>query len=76
MAGTSAGTRFSGMWRPANTTNGSAGSGLARLERPGVLALEHRRLAPKASGHAGGAACSREKQKARWGSRGHSALDR
>ena len=26
-AGTTAGARFSGMWRPANTTSGSAGSG-------------------------------------------------
>ena len=48
IAGTSAGTRFSGMWRPANTSAGSAGSGRGPLERARVLAREHRRLAAQA----------------------------
>ena len=34
MAGTRAGTRFSGMWRPANTTSGSAGSGSLAWSAP------------------------------------------
>ena len=66
-AGTSAGTRFSGMWRPANTTSGSAARGSARLERPGVLALEHRQLAAHALVAQAPRRAAREKQNARCG---------
>ena len=33
-AGTSAGTRFSGMWRPANTTTGRASAGSGASSAP------------------------------------------
>ena len=57
MPAAAAGAAFSGMCRPAKTTTGSAGSGAGRVERAGVLALQHRhlsahaRLAQPARGH-------------------------
>ena len=48
---------------------GSAGSRLARLERAGVLALEHRGARREGRLRRSRCACRREKQNARWGTR-------
>ena len=68
-AGTSAGARFSGMWRPAKTTTGSAGCGSGGVGRPAYSpssTVDRRRARPP---RAAARACSREKQNARWGTR-------
>ena len=49
-AGRIAGTCFSGMWRPANSTSGSGDARRAGGGRPVVLPLEHDRLAVVALG--------------------------
>ena len=72
IASTSAGTRFSGMCRPANTSAGSAASGRGRSSgrRTRRAAARAPRAAPRPLSRA---AWRREKQNARWGTRAQSS---
>ena len=72
-AGTSAGTRFSGMWRPANTTTGSAGRGSRASSGPAYSPSSTVDLAVARRSSRSRRACRREKQKARCGTRRQSA---
>ena len=67
-AGTSAGTRFSGMWRPANTTSGSAAAGSRASSGP-AYSPSSTVSSPFTGAARRRRAWSSEKQKARCGTR-------
>ena len=75
IAGTSAGTRFSGMCRPAKTTVGGSAAGTSE---PGPPAYWPRSTvsSPRKPSSRRRRSCSREKQNARWGMRRHSCCTR
>ena len=71
-AGTTAGARFSGMWRPANTATGSAGSGVRRPSGP-EYSPSSTVTSPRTPSARSRAAVSWAKQNARCGTRRQSA---
>ncbi len=66
---TTAGARFSGIMRPANTTTGSAARATRGLQRAGVLALEHGHLAAQPLLRAGARRAGARSRRRCWGTR-------
>ena len=67
------GARFSGMWRPAKTTTGSAAGGLGAASSGPAYSPSSTVTSPRTPSSRSRRACSREKQNARWGTRRQSA---